>query len=301
MGCRMNGWIDTHVHVDNQNKDGSLRPNLLNELLRVLDEFGADLRLVMSPDGRWMDLARNEPDGAHRANEFIHGLTIGARDRLYGSCFINPNFPDESLKTMEICFEQWGFVQLGEMLQYMLGFRMAGDAACRLVRRAAEYGVPVQVHISTSNTRTHPSSFGREQLLDLFECVQHVPEAKYILAHAVGGAKDNPPVVEEYLDLIEKEYGRWPENFWMEIADFRSPGVKLALKRVPVSRLISGTDWNTRVGPPFLPYGVVFGATERHAGDYGAAALMKWLRSAGADDDAVRCIGFQNAAELLKI
>jgi chromosome segregation protein len=50
-----------------------------------------------------------------------------------------------------------------------------------------------------------------------------------------------------------------PDNFWVEIRDFDSPGVRSALARVRADRLLAGTDWVTRVGPPFLPYGCIFG------------------------------------------
>jgi hypothetical protein len=84
-----------------------------------------------------------------------------------------------------------------------------------------------------------------------------MPEAKYILAHFVGTYM-YPSVVDEYLDLIEKTYGRWPDNFWIEIADLNSPSVKSILKRIPINRIIAGTDWTTMVGPLFQPYGVPY-------------------------------------------
>ena len=296
-------WIDTHIHVSDRSDDGAFRPNLIDDILAVLDGADAGLRFVISPDGYWNDIVRDEPDGAHRANTFIHELTEQAPGRLYGSCIVNPNFLEQSLRTMAVCFEEWGFVQLGEMLQYMFDFKMDSDATECVLRHAVDYDVPVQVHISTSNRRTHPSSFGREQMLDLFGAVRRIPEAKYILAHAVGSPRDDPPVVDEYLDLVESEYGAWPDNFWMEIADFSSPGLKSALARVPHTRLIAGTDWTTRAGPPFLPYGTKFGVASAEDNPFPPriASLIGFLKEAGASDDVITRIGSHNASELLHI
>jgi predicted TIM-barrel fold metal-dependent hydrolase len=295
--------MDAHVHVSDRNGDGSLRTRLQQDLIAVLDGCDVPLRWAISPDDYWYDVMKNEADGAYRGNEMIHRLCQGSGGRLMGSCMVNPNFLDESLRTMEMCFEHWGFVQFGEVLQYMFDFVLDCDAVERLVRKAVEYDVPVQVHISTSNSRTHPSSFGCEQLLDLFKLVERVPQAKYVLAHAVGGKKDNPPVVAVYLDMVEREYGKWPENFWMEIADFSSPGLRHALARVPGDRLFTGTDWTSRVGPPFLPYGIMFNARSVAEAAFPprVSEFVRFLQAAGATDEAIEAIGHRNLRALLKV
>ena len=295
-------WIDTHIHVSDRSSDGSLRETLAQDVLKVLDEAESDLRFVVSPDSFWNRVVKTEPDGSSRANEFIHRLVDAAPGRLYGSCIVNPNFVEDSLRTMETCFERWGFVQLGEFLQYMFDFKMDSDDSERLVRKAVEYDVPVEIHVSTSNSAQGGWSGGCEQLEDIFGLVQRVPEAKIIVAHAVGTDKDDPPVIDTYLDLIEKEYGHWPDNWWAEIRDFSSPGVPSALVRIPASRLIAGTDWTTRVGPPFLPYGMVFGTSpEENPYLPCLSEMVGFLRRAGATSEAIDQIAYKNGCELMKI
>ncbi len=294
-------WIDTHIHVSAVGPSGERRERLLEELLAVLDRCDADLRLVLSPDGAELSRIIREPGGVLESNRFIHDLVRRAPGRLYGSCTVNPHFLDESIRAMEAYFGEWGFVQLGEMLQYMMDYEMNSDPVEALVRRAVAFGVPVQVHLSTSNAEAHASSHGMEQLADLFGIAERVPEAKYILAHAVGMPDANPPVVDAYLDAIETRFATWPENFWMEIRDFHSPGVRSALSRVPANRLLAGTDWTTRHGPPFLPYGTIFGVARPEENPYppSVAAMVGFLKEAGATDEAVDQIGFRNASALL--
>ena len=142
---------------------------------------------------------------------------------------------------------------------------------------------------------------GMEQLTDFFGIVERVPDAKYILAHAVGMEKDDPPVVDGYLDAIDKRYGSFPDNFWVEIRDFSSPGVRSALNRVPIDRIIAGTDWTTRVGPPFLPYGMIFGKIEDNPYPPHINSMIGFLKKEGASDAEIENIGFENAARLLKL
>ena len=296
-------WIDTHVHVCDIGGDGQLRPHFAADLLAVLDAEQADLRFLISPDGERLYRVGQTAEGVKEGNEFIHSLVQRAPGRLYGSCMVNPHFLEASLHVMERCFGEWGFVQLGEMLQYMMDYRMDSDPVERLVRQAVGFDVPVQVHISTSNRMTHPSSWGLEQLQDLFGLVERVPEAKYILAHLVGMPDDNPPVVDAYLDLIDQTFGEFPGNFWVEIRDFDSPGVRSVLERVPLTRLLAGTDWVTRSGPPFLPYGVIFGVESADENPYPPTVerLAQFISQAGASEATVRLVAETNARELLGI
>ena len=296
-------WLDTHIHVSNLGKNGKPREHFFEDLVDVLHRCDADLRLVISPDTPWNQIVMQEEDGMRRACESIHDLVQQAPNRFYGSCLVNPYFLDMSLKTMDICFEKWGFVQLGEMLQYMMDYELNSDAVEKLTRRAVEYDVPVHVHISTSNRIVNGLPSGTGHLLDLMGLVERVPEAKYILAHVVGCPDDDPPIVDEYLELIEREYGDWPDNFWMEIRDFNSPGVKSILSRVPFNRIICGTDWTTRIGPPFMPYGMIFQVESPELNPYppSVASMSQLLLDAGGTEEAVSAIGFDNAAALLRI
>lgn len=298
-------WIDTHTHVSNYNADGTERKHLVKELVAVLDREGpeSDLRLLISPDGAELFVMGEAEGGTRAGNEFIYDVVKQAPGRLYGSCMVNPIYLDEALATMDLCLGLWGFVQLGEMLQYMMGYDMYSDEVVALVKRAQEFEVPVQVHISTSNRGAHPSSFGIAQLEDLSRLVEKVPGARYILGHAVGMPDDNPPVVDAYLDFIDQRFGCFPENFWLEIRDFNSPGVRSVLQRVPPDHLLAGTDWTTRVGPPFLPYGVIFGVEKAEDNPYppGVPGMVACLRQAGASEEVIEMIASGNARELYKL
>ncbi len=296
-------WFDAHIHVSNMDTDRTSRGDILDALLAVLDASGTDLRFILSADFPWPSLMIEDAAMVLAANEFINDLVQRAPDRLYGAFTPNPHFLDESLRTMQLAFEQWGFVMVGEMVQYIFDYMMNSEEVVEITARAAAYDVPIQVHISTS-TAGPQGQFddgGTGQLEDFFGLVERVPEAKYILAHFIGTDTDNPPVVDGYLDQIEAHFGEFPDNFWAEIRDFNSPGVRTALDRIPGSRLIAGTDWVTRVGPPFLPYGMIFGHGTADENPYPPSVpnMANFLTDAGATPHDIEAIAFDNLATLL--
>lgn len=298
-------WIDTHIHISGVSPDGTVREHLADDVAAVLDGAGADLRFVAncceSDNAAEFSRMKESPEAVLEGNRHIHDLAERLPGRVYGSCLVNPHFLDASLAAMEVAFGQWRFVMLGEMVQYLMHYRMNSDSVERLVRQAVEFGVPVQVHISTSNSAQGSFSSGTEELLDFLELVQRVPEAKYLLAHFVGSPKAAPTVVEGYLDIIDRELGGWPENFWAEIIHFHSPGVPVALARIPHDRLMAGTDWVGRPGPPFLPYGIVYGVQSPEQNPYPprVASLADFLVAAGASPETVQAIAYGNAGKLL--
>jgi predicted TIM-barrel fold metal-dependent hydrolase len=298
-------WIDTHIHVSDIGPDGWRRERMLTDLLDVLDRCDADLRFVVSCDGPYYGRMARNAEEILPANRMIYDLVCHAPGRLYGSCMINPNFLEESLRVMDICLGEWGFVMLGEMLQYAMNYRMESDAAEKVVRKAVEYDVPVQVHLGTYWHKNYEGSVdGMDHLRDLLRCADRVPEAKYILAHAIGcgPTPEYVPWADMFLDTLAGVFPSYPRNFWMEIRDFHCLALKRTVAEVPADRLLSGTDWTTRVGPPFQSYGTMFGVAEGENPFSPAVASMEgFLHDAGASQDAIARIGFENARELLRL
>ena len=127
-------WLDTHIHVSNFTPQGEPRGDILGELLAVMNRDGADLRFVISPDFPWVGRMTTDAAQVLEASRFIHDLVQRAPGKLYGACMVNPNFLDASLRAMEVCFGEWGFVMLGELLPYLMNHTMNSAPAERLVR-----------------------------------------------------------------------------------------------------------------------------------------------------------------------
>ena len=302
-------WIDTHIHVSDIGANGEKRERMLGDLLDLLDRCDADLRFVISCDIPYASPMSSDPAAILRGNAMVHDLCKGAPDRLFGACMVNPNFLDESLRVMDICFSEWGCVMLGEMLQYSMGYDMDSDAGEAVVRKAVEYDVPVHVHLGTycfPNTRRRGerSGAGMDHMIDLIGCNRRVPEAKYILAHAIG-CGPTPEFVswaDMFLDTLDGCFGGYPDNFWIEIRDFHCKALPRTVAEVPASRLLAGTDWTTRIGPPFQNYGTMFDVAEdRNPFPPKVESFVQFLRDAGASEEDIDLIGSKNARELLRL
>ncbi|MCX6992536.1 MAG: amidohydrolase family protein [Kiritimatiellaeota bacterium] len=305
-------WIDTHIHVSDVGPDGTRRERMLENLLNVLDRCDADLRFVISCDSPYTWHMIQDPVGMMEGNRFIYELVRRAPGRLYGSCTINPNLLEESLRVMDVCFSEWGFVQLGEMLQYMMNYRMDSDAGEAVVRHAVKYNVPVQVHLGTycrpkhqgGRYRDETSGDGIFHIADLLGVAQRVPEAKYVLAHAIGcgPTPDYISWADMFLDVIQGSYDTYPDNFWIEIRDFQCKALPRTIRDVPTNRLLAGTDWVTRVGPPFQPYGTMFDVKAgQNPFPPKVSSFVEFLRAAGATENDIQRIGAENARELFRL
>lgn len=300
-------WIDTHIHVSDIGSDGKKRERMLEDLLDLLDRCDADLRFVISPDATYVSRMNTDPEAMLVANRMIYDLCRRAPGRLYGSCMVNPNFSDEALKVMKICFGEWGFVQLGEMLPYIHKYRMNDKATENVVQLAALFDVPVHVHLGTYWCKVSipgDSMDGMNQMGDFLKISERVPQAKYILAHAIG-CGPTPEYISwanMFLDTLKGVFTKFPENFWVEIRDFQTPVLSRAINEVPITRLLSGTDWTTRIGPPFQPYGTMFDVREKeNPFPPKVSSFVEFLKKAGATEANIARIGYENALELYKI
>ena len=300
-------WIDTHIHVSDIGDDNKKRDRMLEDLLDVLDRCDADLRLAISPDAIYRERMKTDPASMLEANRMVYDLCRRAPRRLYGSCMVNPNFPDEALRVMKICFEEWGFVQLGEMHTVVLKYRMSDPATEKVVRLAARYDVPVQVHLGTYWSKSAlpgDAMDGMNQMGDLLTVAERVPQAKYILGHAIGCGRTTKyiPWADMYLDTLKGVFEQFPENFWVEIRDFQCPALPRAIREIPINHLLSGTDWSTRIGPPFQSYTTMFGLKEEdNPFPPKVDSFIDFLRKAGATEADITRIGYENARELYKL
>ncbi len=297
MGVSVEKWVDTHMHLGIGPEYGPA--DVAAGLMEVFDKEDVDLRFIVSAVSHWEEMIRDSADGVLEAHRLIHEVAERLPGKVYGSFMPNPHFLDACLTTMDQCFGKWGFVQLGEVVPYFMHHRINIPPMVKLAQRALEYDVPVHIHISTSNAKNQgPFPTGEDQLEDMLDLVERVPEAKYIVAHGIGAPSIHPPVVEKYLSIIDRRYGRWPDNLWTEIIHFHAAGVKSALSYIPSSRITSGTDWHTWMEPPYPPYGTVMGSVGPGPFPPCVESLINLLAEAGADENTIRQIGYQNAFEL---
>jgi len=290
-GRRM--WIDSHIHVRGWSEDGEReREFAIADIMAVMDADPAHLVWVISLSFPGIRAINSDPaTGVPRTNEGqLHLVQEAPEGRIFGSIAVHPGALDESLAAIEVYAGEHGFVQVGEVLGYSMGFALDSPGMVQIARQAAQFDVPVQVHVSTAG---QPE--GR-QMREAISLARLVPEAKIIAAHAIGGTNSwlHTTAAEVYFEM-------GGENLWLEIRDFQTRAwVREAVERLGSERLIAGTDWIARGMPPFPPYGILFPKTDTDEMPYpcSVASLEGFLRESGCDDDDVANIAARNSIGL---
>jgi predicted TIM-barrel fold metal-dependent hydrolase len=286
-------WIDSHIHVRGWSEDGEgERDFAIEDLMAVLDADPAHLVWVISysfPGIR--AIQADAAEGIPWTNEGQLRLVEEAPEgRLFGSVAVHPGAVEESLDAIDLYAGEHGFVQVGEVLGYAMGFVLDSPEMVRIARRAAEYDIPVQCHCSTAG---QPQG---EQMRQTINLARQVPEAKIIAAHAIGGTNSYT-----HITAAEVYAMMGGENLWLEIRDFNNrEWVREAVERLGSERLIAGTDWISRGQPPFPPYGILFPLEDTEEMPYPCtvASLEGFLRESGCDDEDVANIAARNSVEL---
>lgn len=247
-------WIDAHTHVDLRRPDGTLCDFKVEDILETLDASGEDLRLICSIGANGIRLAKADPEALHQANEELYQFLRPAEGRLFGSCFVRPDALAQAHADLDLYVGKRGFVQVAEVVgeygnDLVNGIygRMDTPEMVEITRHAAELGAPLQYHCSTNLV---PNGEHVRQTLNV---ARQVPEAKIVIAHAIGGRNS-------YLHVIAAEtyLAGGGDNVYLEVYDVHvREFVRDAYQHVGADRLIVGTDWATRPEPPFAQYGIV--------------------------------------------
>ncbi|MDH7568926.1 MAG: amidohydrolase family protein [Armatimonadota bacterium] len=291
--CDKRVWVDAHVHIFAEVERDAVWFHV-EELLRVLHTDPGHLVWLASlarPD--YVRLSHTPADYVRLVNqaqlELQQHMPPG---RVFGSVAVHPGAVQASLEAIDRYGGGHGFVQVGEVLGYALGFALDSAEMVSIARHAARLGLPVQCHVSTTG---QPDG---EQMRQAVHLAQLVPEARVVAAHAIGGGNTwlHITAAEVYANMG----GR---NLWLEIRDFnRRDFLRAAVERLGANRLIVGTDWIARGKPPYPPYGILFNVPpEEMPYPSSSYSLEGFLREAGCGDVEVARIAAENAAELFRL
>jgi len=286
-------WIDAHIHIRAHEPDGGPCDFSLRDILDVLDKSDADLVWLISLAGPEVTRVKKDPTAVGWANEGLSNFIKPAAGRLFGSVLVHPGAVKESCECIDRFIGDENFVQVGEVLGAGIGFEMDSAQMIEIVRHAAEYGAPVQMHCSTNAVRTG------EHIAQTINVARAVPEATVVAAHAIGGVNSY-----QYIEEGEKFYKEGGDNLYFEIRDFnRREYLRAAYESLGPDRLIVGTDWIARGSPPFPPYGILFPLERINDNPYPCTveSLVGFLRESGVTEDDIDKIGSRNIIRLFHL
>ncbi|MHC4715475.1 MAG: amidohydrolase family protein [Planctomycetota bacterium] len=217
--------IDTHCHVE----PWFMTPEATAPPPGCFDELFSQCRhrtrLVVSSTGRNPVL---EGQGNVAAVRKLAELIGPFPDKLIGSIMVDPHDRDGALEAIEIGVRQLHMRCVGELVQYIHGWRTDGREILPVVARAIELDVPMNFHISSED---HAEGLAR--LAEKFR------RGRFIAAHEAGGR-----AWRRGLEAV-----RALSNVWVEVMRPVDRGkVAAVIEAVGARRVLYGTDFGVHAG-----------------------------------------------------
>jgi len=247
-------WFDWEIE---RFAPGELPVSVLADYVRSLPVD----RMIIVSDVNAPD-ADSLPEAIIAANERTRALMEAAPEVFWGSCALDIRAIDTCLEEMDRAINRLGFSAIGELRpQRERGFGLDSEPVRRVVERAVELGVGVNIHSSELEHISAIARLGREY-----------PQAKIMMAH-LGGFRFWKRGVEAVRAL---------DNVWVDVSAwclYSMGALEGALRRLGSSRVVFGTDF------PYCDP---------------AAAVLR-VRSAGLSTEAQERIFWKNAAHIFRL
>ena len=212
---------DAHSHL--HRVPGETPEERITNLIRFADRMGVE-RLVLSQG--YSAQLHPTPEQLHEENDRVLRAVRRFPDRVFGSVYLSPLFPDISLQEFDRCVRDGPMVGVGEL---------EADKRCNapemdpIVERAMAMRAPILQHTWLKIGGNDP---GESTPYDLVELAQRHPQASFICAHTGGDWERGIRILRE------------TKNISAEIAGFdpTSGVVEMAVRELGAERVIYGSD-----------------------------------------------------------
>jgi predicted TIM-barrel fold metal-dependent hydrolase len=163
--------------------------------------------------------------------EFIAGNREVARyaekykGRFLGACVVNPLFIDESLREIEDCRKQLGFVWVGELCNYVVPFEYTIKEFQQLVQQVVKMNMVLDVHT---------------ELEEMEYIIQKFPQATIVFPHFGDGHEFEH--IFKRIDAVAKS-----PNCYLDTSGYghdRVGMLEYAVKSIGPDRVLFGSDFS---------------------------------------------------------
>lgn len=156
----------------------------VDQLLRDMD--AASVSRVVLLGWYW-----ERPETCRMQNRFYAECVRAHPDRLSAFSTMHPSAGEEQALGEIWLARDSGLVGLGELSPHSQGYGIHDPVFCAVLKRAGEYGMPVNLHVTDPHSRPYP---GRVEtpLEDFIAVALEFPGTNFILAHWGGGLAFDP-------------------------------------------------------------------------------------------------------------
>ena len=235
----------------------------VDELLRAMDSAGVARAVLLGWYWERTETCRMQ-------NRFYVDCVRAHPDRLSAFATIHPGAGEaQALEEMRIARDS-GLIGLGELSPHSQGYTIYDPVFAAVLRRAGEYGMPVNLHVTDSQAKDYPGRVETPEA-DFIALARAFPQTNFILAHWGGS-----------LAFDRMEEAR-PNVYYDTAASPLLYGPEVWAK-APAGRVLFGSDY------PLVLYPKT-GAVPELAG------ILSEARAAGAGD----ALFGANAVRLLRL
>ena len=204
------GVVNWHEHVW-FDESGKLDEARLDQMMEHSAMLGVD-SLVISLPVIWGEAV---PALVTKCNDAVSQAVKKYPGRLYGMCFVNPGYAAFSMREIERCIEELGFVGIKLYNQYFIS-----DPVLRgVLEKSIAYDIPVLEHACKLNMFADSQPFASNGV-HFAKAAEEYPEARMILAHIGGGGDWNWQVkaIEPYPNVAVDMSGSIHDKGMIEYA-----------------------------------------------------------------------------------
>lgn len=215
--------FDCHLHCPAENGEKwqwYKVTNSFEDFVNYLDKTGVQRGIINS-----------QCSFGTKPEEFIAGNREVARyvekykGRFIGACVVNPLYIEESLKEIEYCHNQLGFVWVGELCNYMVPYLYSIREFEMLVEQVVELNMVLALHTEQG---------------ELEYVAQKFPKATIAFAHF--GDDHEYDDIFRRIDTVAKN-----PNFYLDTSGYghdRVGVLEYAVKTIGPNRILFGSDFS---------------------------------------------------------
>lgn len=176
------------------------------------------------------------PVRVRKANDAVLALMEDYPDRVLGFCYVNPRYPDDSMKEIERCVVREGMAGI----KLWIACSARDKRVDAIAQRAAELRVPILQHAWHNARGQKPNE---STPADVAAMAAKHPDTMIVMAHLTGAGERGISEIAPYENLSVDISGGEPEAGMVE----------LAAKKLGANRVVFGTD------TPIRSYGMTLG------------------------------------------
>jgi predicted TIM-barrel fold metal-dependent hydrolase len=215
--------FDCHLHCPAENGEKwqwYKVTNSFEDFVSYLDKTGVQRGIINSQRS-----FGTKPEEFIAGNREIARYVEKYKGRFIGACVVNPLYIEESLKEIEYCHNQFGFVWVGELCNYMVPYLYSIREFEMLVEQVVKLNMVLALHTEQG---------------ELEYVAQKFPQATIAFAHF--GDDHEFDDIFRRIDTVAKN-----PNFYLDTSGYghdRVGVLEYAVKTIGPNRILFGSDFS---------------------------------------------------------